>query len=167
MSYSEHDDAIRAMLRRAALTADADDRETQQKVDLRGLKRDEPRAVHRLQMPGLSSVAIKGGEGYMSPMGGRSDRLLFIGGEHKDHRPKGKEPGDTVLYDHHGHAISLIKASMRIVHSKLVEIEAPEIVLKGKVYLGGKDGAKLVHRKGDKDSGGDLAEESATKVYAL
>lgn len=47
-----------------------------------------------------------------------------------------------------------------------VEIDATVIVLKGTVHLGG-EGGKLVHRKDDIDSGGDLAVGSASKVYAL
>ena len=46
-------------------------------------------------------------------------------------------------------------------------ITSPKIVLEGDVYLGGEDGAKLIHRKGDADTAGDLADGSASKVYAV
>lgn len=166
MSYYEHDDAVRSILRRAALLKDGDDRETQQRVALRGYKGDEPDDVHRFQLPGIHSVPVKGGEGVIVEMGGRSDRALFLGGEHKDHKPKGYEPGDTVLYDHHGNSASLVKGRMRIVHRTEVRIVAPKIVLEGTVHLGG-DGGKLVHRKDDVDSDGDAAVGSASKVYAV
>lgn len=45
-------------------------------------------------------------------------------------------------------------------------LSAPKIVLDGEVHLGG-DGGALVHRKGDKDSAGDAAVQSANKVYAV
>jgi len=47
-----------------------------------------------------------------------------------------------------------------------IELTATTIVLSGAVHLGGEGGA-LVHRKGDVDSDGDIAEGSATKVYAV
>lgn len=45
-------------------------------------------------------------------------------------------------------------------------IKSPTIVLEGDVHLGG-EGGQLVHRKGDVDSGGDVAVGAATKVYAV
>jgi len=45
-------------------------------------------------------------------------------------------------------------------------ITAAKIVLEGDVHLGA-EGGKLVHRKGDADSDGDLAVGSATKVFAV
>lgn len=154
MSFYEHDDAVRSILRRAALLKDADDAGTQQKVDIRGYKGDEPEAVHRPQMPGLHSVALKGAEGVYLEMGGRSDRALFLGGEHKDHKPKGKAPGDTVLYDHHGNAVSLVKANLRIVHATKLELVAPvviieaatKVVLKSAAVHLGDEGGKAVDR---------------------
>lgn len=47
-----------------------------------------------------------------------------------------------------------------------VHIKTGTIVLEGDVHLGG-EGGKLVHRKGDLDSAGDAADQSATKVYAV
>jgi hypothetical protein len=47
-----------------------------------------------------------------------------------------------------------------------IELTATTIVLSGAVHLGGEGGA-LVHRKGDVDSDGDIAEGAATKVYAV
>lgn len=48
-----------------------------------------------------------------------------------------------------------------------IVLESKKIITKGDTYLGGEEGAKLVHRKGDVDSGGDTAEGAAKKVYAL
>jgi len=47
-----------------------------------------------------------------------------------------------------------------------ITLTAATIVLSGEVHLGGEGGA-LVHRRGDSDSDGDIAEDSATKVYAV
>ncbi len=47
-----------------------------------------------------------------------------------------------------------------------MRINSPKIVFEGETHLGG-EGGQLVHRKGDKDSDGDVAVESATKVYAV
>lgn len=47
-----------------------------------------------------------------------------------------------------------------------VLIKGSVIVLEGDVHLGG-EGGKLVHRLGDIDSGGDIAETAASRVYAL
>jgi len=49
--------------------------------------------------------------------------------------------------------------------ANIVKIQAVKIVLEGEVHLGA-EGGQLVHRKGDADNMGDIAEGSATKVYA-
>jgi phage baseplate assembly protein gpV len=53
------------------------------------------------------------------------------------------------------------------VGSAKVTIRDGKIVLEAsEVHLGG-EGGKLLHRKGDRDSRGDVAVESATKVFAI
>lgn len=47
-----------------------------------------------------------------------------------------------------------------------VRFVSAKMVFEGDVHLGG-EGGKLVHRKSDVDSGGDIAVGSASKVYAL
>lgn len=47
------------------------------------------------------------------------------------------------------------------------EAETETVTKAPAVYLGDKTGAKEVHRKGDVDSGGDLAVGAATKVFAV
>lgn len=164
MSYFDGDDAVRTMLRRARVTK-VDDDGTQQIVHWSGLARESGKA-YRQQGHGLSTVPPVGSEGFVTALGGRSDRLLFQQGEHKDHRARKQKPGDTVLYDAHGNAVSLIEKNIRIVSGGTVTIKAPKIVLDGEVHLGG-EGGELVHRKGDADSGGDIAQGSASKVYAV
>ena len=49
-----------------------------------------------------------------------------------------------------------------------VVIKAGQIAFDGQVTLGGQPGSgQPVHRKGDKDSAGDVAVDAATKVYAV
>ena len=56
--------------------------------------------------------------------------------------------------------------TLTVRNAREVRIQAEKIVLEGEVHLGG-DGGQLVHRKGDVDSGGDIATGSASKVYAV
>lgn len=61
--------------------------------------------------------------------------------------------------------LSVGDASIDVTPDKIT-ITCGDIVLVGNVHLGG-EGGKLVHRKGDDDSGGDIAVGSASKVYAV
>jgi phage gp45-like len=165
MSYFDQDDAVATMMRRATVKS-VDDTGTQQIVTWTGLKGEEGKA-YRQQGHGSSSVPPVGSEGYLSALGGRSDRMLFHDGEHKDHRPKKQSPGDTVIYDAHGQAISLVKKSLRIVGADTVTIVGKTIVLEGDVYLGSKDGAKKIATEDTLDSkGGKLQAPFATKAKA-
>lgn len=47
-----------------------------------------------------------------------------------------------------------------------IDLTAGTIVINGVVHLGG-EGGQLLHRKGDADSGGDIAVGSASRVYAV
>jgi hypothetical protein len=47
-----------------------------------------------------------------------------------------------------------------------IRLKSGKIILDGETHLGG-EGGQLVHRKGDIDSANDIAETSATKVYAV
>lgn len=108
MSYFEHDDALRSMLRRAQLLK-ADDSGSQQLVDLSIFYADSPKKVFRPQAHGISSNPPVKSEGYVVALGGRSDRLLYVDGGHKDHRPTGLQPGETCLYDAFGKKIKILK----------------------------------------------------------
>jgi len=160
MSYGEHGDALASMWRRATLIGDTDDRGTQQLLKkLRGLASEEPEDVYRPQWHGLSSHPPKGSEGLLAALGGRADRWLALGFEHKDHRPKETPPGGTVLYDAHGKVIRLFKDELTvdaggkpvtIKNASSVKIEADTTISIGvkngrwikitpnRVFLGGK-----------------------------
>ncbi|PPQ42172.1 phage baseplate assembly protein domain-containing protein [Rhodopseudomonas palustris] len=104
MSYFEHDDALRSMLRRARVLK-IDDSGTQQLLDLGGLKSERPEKIVRIQDHGFTSHPPKQAEGVMLQLGGRSSRTMFLGGEHKDHRPKNTAEGNAVLYDDKGNVV--------------------------------------------------------------
>jgi len=77
--------------------------------------------------------------------------------------------GDTVhLKSESGTDIIFNKKTgdIDIKGANIVKIQAVKIILEGDVHLGG-EGGQLVHRKGDADNMGDIAEGSATKVYAV
>ncbi|WP_243368859.1 phage baseplate assembly protein V [Microvirga solisilvae] len=122
MTQDEMDAAIRTMIRRATLVS-TDDGGSQQKMKLKGLSGEEMEDVVRIQHFGESSVPLPGSEAIMLSLGGRTDRAVVIGFEHKDHRPTGYAPGDKVIYDGHGNIISLVQAQMRIVHASRIEMK--------------------------------------------
>lgn len=136
MSYYEHDDAIRTLLRRARMLK-IDDSGTQQKVDLGILASERPKDVVRLQPHGFTSNPPNEAEGLTLAMGGRSDRLLFLGGEHKENRPKGRPQGTATLYDDKGNEIFMRGAKGINMKAKKDHVVIwPEEDDK-KVYLGG------------------------------
>lgn len=157
MSYFEHDDALRSMIRRSRLLK-VDDSGTQQLVDLMNLAGDAPKKVFRPQDHGFGSNPPKNSEGVVVALGGRSDRLLYLDGGHKDYRQKNLPTGTAVLYDDKGNVI-FAKGSSGIV----IESKTDKIVVKppnGKnVYLGG-DGADGTYAKVSTVSG------PALNVYA-
>jgi len=106
MSF-EIDEALRGILRRARVTR-VDDDGTQQLVDLSGLKNDKPRKVWHLQQYGVTGNPPADAEMLLLALGGGSDRPLALGGEHREHRPKGLPPGGVALYDAHGKVLKMI-----------------------------------------------------------
>ena len=100
MSYFEHGDAIATMMRRARIVK-VDDSGSQQIVTYRALAGEEGKA-YRQQGHGASSNPPIGSEGWILALGGRSDRPLFLDGEHEKHRPRNTPAGGKVIYDHKG-----------------------------------------------------------------
>jgi phage gp45-like len=131
----ENNDAVIATLRRAGVLK-VDDTGEQQLVDLIGLASDKPQKVVRVLPHGFSSNPPLQAEGIFKSLGGRSDRGMFIGGEHPQYRQKNLTSGAAVLYDQNG---SVIYANMQ----NGIQIEAKEGTVYVKpapgqnVYLGG------------------------------
>jgi phage gp45-like len=78
---SEERNAVRAMLRRAAVVSSSDGG-AQQLLALSGLASEQLTNIVHVQPFGLSSNPPVGGEGLIVCLGGRSDRAMFLGGEH-------------------------------------------------------------------------------------
>lgn len=108
MSYFEHDDAIRSMIRRGR-NLKVDDSGDQQVVDLMGLFGDKPKKVLHVLPHGYSANPPKNSDGLLLALGGRSDRLAYLDGGHKDHRPKNLPIGGTALYDADGKVLKIVK----------------------------------------------------------
>lgn len=145
MSSWDHDDAIRTMIRLGTIGA-IDDSGSQQLVrSARGLSGEDLSGCYRVQGHGLSSVPPEGSVGMLLSMGGLPDRTLMLGFEHKDHRPKGQEPGWTTLYDAGGNVVSMIGQGGIKVRSRdgnvVVDVQPSQ-----KVFLGGDGSSGSYHR---------------------
>jgi len=146
MSYWEHDDAIRSMIRRFQVL-NVDDSGTQQILDLAGLYGEKPKRVLRVLPHGFTSNPPAGSDGLGLALGGRSDRLAYLDGGHEKHRPKNLPQGGAAIYDAYGKIIKVIEDETEIdaggkpvvIHNaSKVTIEADtEVVigLKNKRYL--------------------------------
>jgi phage gp45-like len=150
----EHDDAARSKARRASIVK-VDDGGTQQKLDLRGLASDQPQKIVRILPHGFSSNPPQQSEGVLLALGGRSDRLMFLGGEHKDYRQKNLNSGQAVLYDDKGNVVFAKGDGGLSVNAKT-----------GQVEIRSQDG-KITVKPGDGQNvylGGDGSDGSYAKV---
>lgn len=107
--YPENQHSTIGTLRRARVDKIDDAAAQQIMKKLIGLKGDQPEDVYRAQSHGLTSHPPKGSEGLFLSLGGRSDRIMGLGFEHKDHRPKNLPEGGTALYDHSGKVLKMVK----------------------------------------------------------
>lgn len=55
---------------------------------------------------------------------------------------------------------------MALAHDGPIRIRGSKIILEGEIHLGG-EGGKEVHRRGDRDSDGDVAAEGSIRVFAV
>jgi phage gp45-like len=143
--FPEGAEGLVATLRRATVLK-TDDGGTQQILkQMTGLKSEAFEDVYRPQVHGLSSHAPSGSEGLYLALGGRSDRLVALGFEHKDYRPKDLPEGNAVLYDDRGNVVWMKGSSGLSVNAKTgaveVRAQADKVTVKpgdGQfVYLGG------------------------------
>jgi phage gp45-like len=100
----ENQDGTLGTLRRAMILK-VDDSGPQQLVDLQGLASDLPKGVVRILPHGFSSNPPLNSEGILKSLAGRSDRGMFIGGEHSQYRQKNLQSGNAVLYDDKGNVV--------------------------------------------------------------
>ncbi|WP_316191605.1 MULTISPECIES: phage baseplate assembly protein [unclassified Bradyrhizobium] len=121
--FPEGQEGIVAQLRRATVLK-TDDSGTQQILKkMTGAASEQFEDVYRPQQHGFSSHAPKGSEGVFLALGGRSDRLLALGFEHKKYRPKDTPEGGAVIYNHTGDVVRVFKDNTDVVHSKLINIK--------------------------------------------
>ncbi len=155
MDYGSTDN-LRAMLRRATIL-EVDDAGTQQRVRLRGLKGEEFSAVYRAQPHGLSSVPQAGAEAVLLALGGRSDRVVMLGGESGALRPTGLPPGATALYGAQGELVSLVQRAVRVVGETARVVVSERCIIEApRTDLGGEGGARVLTEAGP-----------STKVFAI
>jgi phage gp45-like len=143
-SYLTDRDALRTMLRRAAVRS-VNDQGSQQLVNLSGLAGDQPADVPTVALFGFSSNPPAGGVGLIACPGGRSDKALFFGGELAKFRPKNQPVGGVTVYDAFGQAISFVQNNIRIVGTGAVTITAPSgCTINGNVTVQGNVAASGV-----------------------
>ncbi|WP_315731025.1 MULTISPECIES: phage baseplate assembly protein [unclassified Bradyrhizobium] len=120
--FPEGQEGLIGTLRRATVQK-TDDCGTQQILkNMTGLKSEAFEDVYRPQPHGFSSHAPKGSEGVFLALGGRSDRLLALGFEHKDFRPKNTPEGGTILYNHTGDVVRVFKDQLEVYHTKTIKL---------------------------------------------
>jgi phage baseplate assembly protein V len=112
------------MLRRAAVVA-VNDAGGQQIVDVSGLASDLPKKLVRVADFGFASNPPADGEGLILCLGGRSDRAMFLGGEHQQYRPKNLPTGATAIYDAFGQILEFVQNSVKLVCTGALTITAP------------------------------------------
>jgi phage baseplate assembly protein V len=116
------------MIRRVRLK-ELTDSGTLQTMRLSGLKGEELDQVPRIQPFGLSTNPPVGSEGLLLALGGRSDRGVVLGVESPDHRPTGREPGSTILYDANGNVVSIVQAELRVRHATQIVLQVGGVTL--------------------------------------
>lgn len=144
----EHDDAIRSATRRARVV-EVNDKGSQQRVDLRGLKNEKPKKIWRTMDFGYTSVPPKDSDGIIDQMGSRSDRTTYRDGGHEKYRPKRTPDGCSALYNMHGDIIRVFKDSSDVVHQKKINIRV------GKGYKAGVGGDGSGSETGIDDESGE------------
>ena len=151
MSWPDRD-PIRTMLDRVEVR-ETDDSGTQQLVRALGLAEEEFRRTLRASPHGFSSHAPAGSEGLVLSGGGRRDRAVILGLEHKDHRPRGLAQGEAILYDDQGQVVFVKRDGIRI-HSGQDVVRAAQgrlrVVMRSNRYVQLK-----VKANEDPEDGGD------------
>ena len=155
----EHEDSLRSNIRRFRIVK-VDDDGTQQRVNLKGMKTEQPEDVWRPMPHGFSSNPPKDSDGYMVGMGGRSDRMLYVDGGHKKYRPRKLPEGAVALYNHSGDVVRMVEQNLDMVHSKKINLQ----IGKG-TDVSGNDGSKDADNSGQKNISVVLTGESLVVTY--
>lgn len=167
--FPEGRDSVVGSLRRARVDRIDDSGAQQIMQKLQGLAGDAPEDVYRAQSHGFSSHPPAGSEGLFLSLGGRSDRLIGIGFEHEEKRPKDLPEGGTALYDADGKILKFIKDETTLdAGGKPIKItNASTVLIEGSsdVAVGIKGGRYIRIRGGRVDLG--VASPSADAPNAV
>jgi phage gp45-like len=117
-------DLFRTELRETVDTGDL------QTVTLYGVAGEELTKVHRVQQFGRSAIPPIGAHGIGMALHGRRDLVVALGLEHPQYRPRLQNPGEQILYDAFGTAISLVQQNLRMVHAEKIEVVCGAAVLR-------------------------------------
>lgn len=120
---------------RRVTVMEIDDANPQQTIWAKGLYGEEIKGAYRAQGHGLSTVPPVGSEGFAFSLAGRPDQMFFLESEHPDHRPKGQQPGDAVLYDAYGNTIKM--ESGGVTHNNTKHTFNGPIEINGDVTING------------------------------
>lgn len=132
---------------------------------VRGRAGERRVGVLHAQQHGLASRPPKGSVGVKLAMGGRHAQPIMFGAEHPSMRPR-MQPGETVLYNAYGEAVSIVQNNIRIVSGGTITIKAATIVLDGDCRIGGADASRPASAQGTIDTGGDVEVSNfATRVW--
>lgn len=160
------------MIFRAELV-ETKDGDGQQVVKLRGRDGEELGGpdgdIPVVQQYGMSTHVPKGAHALVFVPNGNMSQAVVLGWEHPDYRPKNLNADENKIYHSNGDHIIFTANGIKIVSGSKVVIEAPDIALKGNVYLGGDVGSGVpASKQGTIDTGGfaDTA-NLATKVKVV
>jgi len=134
MSYDEHAAAIRNMLRRGTLSADATVDANHVRGAFTGRNGEAFTLVPHIQHFGFHSEPLAGATGFLAALEGRSDKLVCLGIDDPRQRPS-LGPGSVAFYNAQGNVISMIQRNIRIVSSQPVAVTAPSMTINGRTVL--------------------------------
>lgn len=158
MTVGELDDAVRPTTRRVRIKK-VNDKGTQQRVDLFGLKKEEPVKVWNTQPFGFSSNPPKDSDGIIHSMGSRSDRLVYRDAGHEKYRPKRTPEGGSVLFDYAGNIIRVFPEHTDVVNKEKINLRI------GHGYkTGTEDGGD---QSGDGEDGEDDESDQDEKTISI
>lgn len=168
---------IYLMLGRAVLTA-LNDSNGRQYVQFEALKGEVKDKVERLQNYGFSSNPLSGAQVLFGCIGGNRDHPLAIVVDDPRYRPKGKKPGETIMYSHTGNyiiikndgSIEISADTLLVKAASKVRFETPILECTGdivdRVDLDGRSMGAMrdkynTHKHHENDGGGNTDQPNA------
>jgi phage gp45-like len=119
--FDEHDDGLRSSTRRARIVK-VDDSQSQQRVDVKGLKSEMPKKIWHAMPFGFTTNPPQDSDGVFDQMGSRSDRSLYFDAGHEKYRPKNTPSGCMAIFNQFGDIVRIFKDNADVVHQKQVNI---------------------------------------------